>query len=589
MEILILVVFYLSLQAYNLYLESPSFGYLVIKSLDFLYTDSHTKYTIVFYSILLILFPVYDLILKKIKKKWNTLFAILNPLMILSIGFVFYIESLFHISLDWEILFYTLENVGLFLPSISILKEGNFVYCIITFSFAILSFLIHRWKFILPFLNVTMPILGFILFFILGFLHFYDIRKSLFLEDSHIFAKTNKMENSSIPISDFRVETFPIDFYFKKKWKFTLKNPNLNIVVFLLESVRKDFFDPSQSKFFKLSDPRNIHVSNFYIPVPHSSNTHFTILTGLYPLKKIHSIYNSNLKEKYSYIYEKSLIFHLQKENYSTFYITSNDTSFENENKFLNFLQLTIIEKKDLKNYKLKEFEWGVDDTALLLKTKELLPKIKNQPFFLLYVFSNTHTPYFNPYPEKYNRFNNQIRKERYKNTIHFTIDLVDLIIQEFIYMNLYQNTLFIILSDHGETFGEHNYILHDFSLYNEEILVPFIMHHERFKHLYKDKEIPYANLLDLVPTIFDLAEISTNGNYPGQSIFSPNSRYQFFLSSWGGTDAKKGVIKNHQKWIWNFSKKKLQLLDLQDNVIKEDSITSEYEFLKTWEPFYEF
>lgn len=78
----------------------------------------------------------------------------------------------------------------------------------------------------------------------------------------------------------------------------------------------------------------------------------------------------------------------------------------------------------------------------------------------------------------------------------------------------LYDNTLLIITSDHGEEFYEHGGWLHSRTLYNELIRVPLIIKFPASK--YKGTKVkPKARLIDIMPTVLDLCSI----NYPKDSL----------------------------------------------------------------------
>ena len=61
---------------------------------------------------------------------------------------------------------------------------------------------------------------------------------------------------------------------------------------------------------------------------------------------------------------------------------------------------------------------------------------------------------------------------------------------------NVVDNTVFIITSDHGENFGDHGLIEHQFCLYNSLLHVPLIIR-------YPDKVRPGTTNTELVSTIF--------------------------------------------------------------------------------------
>ncbi len=125
--------------------------------------------------------------------------------------------------------------------------------------------------------------------------------------------------------------------------------------------------------------------------------------------------------------------------------------------------------KEDLKKLGAKEipgFSWGLDDDSLRI----VLEKVnfpKSNPMFLWIGFSQTHSPYF----PKSNRFEYSI--QNYNLAIQENLETVDRIIDSWNPPNQIP-TIFILTSDHGESFGEEGAKNHNYSLFNQEIDVPF-------------------------------------------------------------------------------------------------------------------
>ena len=67
--------------------------------------------------------------------------------------------------------------------------------------------------------------------------------------------------------------------------------------------------------------------------------------------------------------------------------------------------------------------------------------------------------------------------------------------------LNIYDNSMIIITSDHGESFGNHGIMTHGFSLYEEEIRVPLIIKYPSSKPYTGIIEDP-VSLVDVLPTI---------------------------------------------------------------------------------------
>ena len=581
----LILFFYFTILIYDYYKNVPTFEYLIKRFLYVFYEDPLLRIEMILFSLLLALMMKLHIYLKYFIKKYQNIFNIFLFLLAFFVLIKFYIQDLFKINLDLntilEMYKYLLEHTSFLFNDAIIILSGDFFYIVIfLFYFCFYILLKYYTK------KIEQLLYKIIYFFIIIFILFISL--SFFINYNHYMNKSHLnatgLESNLKPKKDwFNVSYYPIKHSFKERWGFSI-NKNSNIVIFLLESVRKDKIFLERSRYFNPNHSNNIFINYFYVPIPHSTNTHFTLLTGHYSPRKIHYLFYNLNTDFFRELSEKNLIYQLKKRNYQTYYITTNDTSFERERSFLEFLQLKIIEKKDLENYGLKEFEWGIDDYALFLKTQEIIPTLHN-PFFILYVFSNTHTPYFNPKPEIYNKYNNRERLGRYQNVIEYTIDLIDQIMDLYYHSPFYKNTIFILLSDHGESFGDYNYILHDFSLYNPEVAVPFVMHSSYFSYIFDKNKISYGNLLDIVPTIYDLLEMEVDHLYPGKSIFANDYQFYFFLYPWGDK-SKIGIIKSNKKWLIFYEQNEIQELDLDDNQINSYFLDAELKnFLIDWEP----
>jgi arylsulfatase A-like enzyme len=87
---------------------------------------------------------------------------------------------------------------------------------------------------------------------------------------------------------------------------------------------------------------------------------------------------------------------------------------------------------------------------------------------------------------------------------------------------HLFANTLFIITSDHGESFGEHSLYRHgNKRLYNQEIKVPLMMLLPDTYGLKIENRIVTATTqsIDLYPTIMDLLGIKATAELDGRSL----------------------------------------------------------------------
>jgi len=167
--------------------------------------------------------------------------------------------------------------------------------------------------------------------------------------------------------------------------------------------------------------------------------------------------------------------------------------------------------------------------------TSEWLKKNKDEQFFLFLHTYQPHGPYYCPSPwnEQFLEDDAQWHKmdltqfwasrgkdyafhsaeianivSLYDGEIRYTDEkLIKPLINLLKAMNIYDETLICVTSDHGEEFYEHKGWLHGRTLYDESIRVPLIMKFPRSQ--FKETRIKTkCRLIDIMPTILDIASI---------------------------------------------------------------------------------
>lgn len=81
----------------------------------------------------------------------------------------------------------------------------------------------------------------------------------------------------------------------------------------------------------------------------------------------------------------------------------------------------------------------------------------------------------------------------------------------------VYDNSLIIITSDHGDAFLEHNLLDHGNSLYDEVLRIPLIMRFPGGEH--QGVVDSPVQMIDLLPTLLDYLNIDHNGTLMGHSV----------------------------------------------------------------------
>ena len=99
----------------------------------------------------------------------------------------------------------------------------------------------------------------------------------------------------------------------------------------------------------------------------------------------------------------------------------------------------------------------------------------------------------------------------------HMDKEILQPIIDKLKANDLYNNTIIVFTSDHGEAFGEHNNILHN-DLYTETLRVPLILVYP--KGLPQNKKVSQlVRLIDIMPTILELVGIKIDNPMQGSSL----------------------------------------------------------------------
>ena len=131
--------------------------------------------------------------------------------------------------------------------------------------------------------------------------------------------------------------------------------------------------------------------------------------------------------------------------------------------------------------------------------------------FFLLHLYE-PHMPYTPPEPHR-SRY-----KNRYDGEIARSDEIVGTFLDSLKQAGLYDKSLIILLSDHGEGLGDHGENEHGTFLYREAIQVPLIVKFPESKFRGSSVAAP-VQLIDVVPTIFERLGIA--GKFQGRSLAS--------------------------------------------------------------------
>jgi arylsulfatase A-like enzyme len=163
----------------------------------------------------------------------------------------------------------------------------------------------------------------------------------------------------------------------------------------------------------------------------------------------------------------------------------------------------------------------------------------------------------------------------RYLNTLHYQDRFLENLFDQYKEMGLYEDTVFVIVGDHGEGFGEHERYQHDDTIYNEGLRIPLIVHDPRRSEGRRNVE-PAVNELDIMPTVADLLNYEVEGgDYNGASILSP-PRDRVLMASCFHDDRCLASMEDNKKYIYHYGNKADEFFNLTTDPQERNNIADQ-------------
>jgi len=300
-------------------------------------------------------------------------------------------------------------------------------------------------------------------------------------------------------------------------------------------------------------------VERLYSVDPHTTKALVPIIAGIYPYPE-----PKVMEARPGILPEKALPHLLRRFGYRTaFFQTANN--YEDRQELVANLGYEVF--RGLYHMPQEGFAYvnyfGREEMMMLKPSLEWVDGIKNDPFFLTYLTLSTHHEYGYPpwFPVRNFGLLDE-RQNRYLNAVMYTDYFIKQLFSEFKKRNLINRTIFIIVGDHGEAFGEHGLEGHNYSLWEEGLRVPGLIY---APGLFKEsgKIDGFRSVLDIVPTVCDLLGLKIKeGSFLGRSLLSPaDDSREFFFTGW----SKSRVIayrKGRFKYVFPSWSAKIEIYD---------------------------
>lgn len=173
---------------------------------------------------------------------------------------------------------------------------------------------------------------------------------------------------------------------------------------------------------------------------------------------------------------------------------------------------------------------YAIDDADAVATAQATLRDARGRPAMLYVHTLSPHEPY--KAPEPFNtrfvgvpphgrRQDAWMQKsiDAYDGEIAYVDEQFGALMRTMKELDLYDSSIIILLSDHGEEFGEHGGISHGKTLFEEQLRVPLLIKFPNNERAGSTLDL-IVEMVDIAPTILDLLDLPAEPAFQGRSIF---------------------------------------------------------------------
>lgn len=215
---------------------------------------------------------------------------------------------------------------------------------------------------------------------------------------------------------------------------------------------------------------------------------------------------------------------------------------------------------------------FGIDEPSTVASILRWIDSAPGQPFFVTYLPIAGHHPYETP---ERGPFADASEFGRYRNAVHYGDAALGALRQGLQARGLDRNTIWVVLGDHGEAFGQHegNYG-HTFQLYDENVHVPFVMSAPGLMpQAIRARRV--VSLLDTAPTVLDALGLPIPRAYQGSSMLDTRCRMALFFTDY--SLPLVGLRDGPRKFIHDLRSGRSRWFDVENDPDEKIDLSARY------------
>lgn len=315
-----------------------------------------------------------------------------------------------------------------------------------------------------------------------------------------------------------------------------LKTNKPNVILLVWESLSAKVVEavggePNVTENLNNLAEEGLLFTNFYGNGDRTDKGIIAILSGYYPQPKYSIIKMPNKTRSLP-----KLPLEMKKLGYHTSYYYGGDTNFGNMNTYIRMSNMDYIVDGSEFNREDWNSKWGAHDHIFLERLASDLSTPKKEPFFVTALTLTSHEPF--EFPDKY-KFGKEGDDNLYRSAQAYTDKAIGNFIDFAKKQSWWDNTLIVIMSDHGNRLPKHEGYFHS----PKKFKIPMVWLGGALKET--GKKIPtISGQTDFAYTLLQLLD----GNYKqfkwGKNIFnnSENQYVHYVFNKGFGTITPQGT-----------------------------------------------
>lgn len=336
-----------------------------------------------------------------------------------------------------------------------------------------------------------------------------------------------------------------------------------NVVIVTFDTTRADHIsvygkDSAQTPVLDQLARDGVVYERSLAPIPITLPSHSTIMTGQVPF--VHGVRDNGLFK----LSDKKLTLAeiLKQAGFATgaaigsFPLTSQfgmDQGFDFYNEHITQKFEDIFGERTVPKDKL-----FFDERKAAQVNDAIMPWIKQQvtedkgPFFAFLHYFDPHHPHEPPAP-----YNQSFVHDLYQGEIAYSDESLGNVIDQLKRLGVYDNTMIVFTSDHGEGLYEHNESTHALLIYNSTVHVPLIIKYPQQLHAGK-RISQWVGSVDILPTILNVLQMPIPEDLQGRILPLTNEvddGHEYYTETLSprfsrGWGEQRGLVKNGHKYI---------------------------------------